>query len=138
MNYSDVVQKMLNTSNVHKEENEEKKEYTILEDKEVIDSNLSLECVEKDIAIIGLSGKYPMADNLKEFWMNLKNGTDCITEIPSDRWDYKKYFDSDKQKKGKTYTKWGGFINDIDKFDPLFLKFHLKKQSYWILKKGYF
>lgn len=127
MNYSDVVQKMLNTSNVHKEENEEKKEYTILEDKEVIDSNLSLECVEKDIAIIGLSGKYPMADNLKEFWMNLKNGTDCITEIPSDRWDYKKYFDSDKQKKGKTYTKWGGFINDIDKFDPLFFKISPKE-----------
>ena len=74
----------------------------------------------EDVAIIGLGGRYPMADNLSEFWENLKNGKDCITEIPSDRWDSGQYFDTDKKRLGKSYSKWGGFINDVDKFDPLF------------------
>jgi len=73
-----------------------------------------------DIAIIGVAGRYPQADNLQEFWNNLQHGKDCITEIPRDRWDYRLYFDADKEKEGKTYSKWGGFINDVDKFDPLF------------------
>jgi len=75
-----------------------------------------------DIAIIGLSGKYAGANNVNEFWNNLKEGRNCITEIPSDRFDWKKYFDGEKGKKGKIYTKWGGFIADIDKFDPLFFQ----------------
>ena len=73
-----------------------------------------------DIAIIGLSGRYPMADDIAEFWENLKNGKDCITEIPADRWDHSQFFSANKKKLGKSYSKWGGFINDVDKFDPLF------------------
>ena len=66
------------------------------------------------------SGSYPQADNISEFWDHLKAGKNCITKIPPDRWDWKKYFDQEKGKAGHIYTKWGGFINDIDKFDPLF------------------
>ncbi|PHF04952.1 DszB [Bacillus wiedmannii] len=121
MNYDDAIQKVFSNTNteVSKVDDEDEKRYVTTEVKK-IDSDLPLVSSERDIAIIGLSGKYPMAENLKELWTNLKNGADCITEIPRDRWDYKKYFDSDKNKKGKVYTKWGGFINDIDKFDPLF------------------
>lgn len=77
---------------------------------------------DDDIAIIGMSGRFPMADNLDEFWENLKNGKDCTSEIPSDRWDVNKYYDPDpsKAKEGKMYCKWGGFLRDVDKFDPLF------------------
>ncbi len=73
-----------------------------------------------DIAIIGLAGRYPKAKNLKEFWDNLRQGVDCITEVPKERWDHSRYFDEDKNKPGKTYAKWGGFLDDVDKFDPLF------------------
>ncbi len=73
-----------------------------------------------EIAIVGISGKYPMADDLESLWENLENGRDCITEIPKERWEYEKYFDPAKNKKGKTNSKWGGFINDFDSFDPLF------------------
>ncbi len=73
-----------------------------------------------DIAIIGVSGRYPGARNVQEFWKNLKEGKDCITEIPKDRWDYNLYFDEDKNKLGKTCSKWGGFIDGVDRFDPLF------------------
>nr|WP_260115476.1 beta-ketoacyl synthase N-terminal-like domain-containing protein [Paenibacillus sp. YPD9-1] len=62
-----------------------------------------------DVAIIGVSGRYPGARNLQEFWNNLRNGRDCITEIPKERWDSSVYFDEDKTKSGKTYSKWGDF-----------------------------
>ena len=67
-----------------------------------------------------MSGRYPQAENLEAFWENLKAGRDCITEIPPDRWDHALYFDPDRNKAGKTYSKWGGFIEGVDEFDPLF------------------
>ncbi|GCF07148.1 hypothetical protein KDI_07120 [Dictyobacter arantiisoli] len=73
-----------------------------------------------DIAIIGVAGRYPQAQDLQQFWHNLAEGKDCITEIPRERWDYHLYYDEDKNKAGKTYSKWGGFIEGIDQFDPLF------------------
>lgn len=84
---------------------------------------------QEDIAIIGLSGRYPQADNLDEFWEVLKSGRDCITEIPAERWDLLKYYDPDK-KAGKTYSKWGGFINDFDKFDSLFFNISPKEARF--------
>ncbi|TAL41542.1 MAG: SDR family NAD(P)-dependent oxidoreductase, partial [Methylovulum sp.] len=66
---------------------------------------------DEAIAIIGLSGRYPKANNIEAFWENLKNGVDCITEIPAERWDYRDY---------ESQSRWGGFIDDVDCFDPLF------------------
>lgn len=54
-----------------------------------------------DIAIIGVSGRYPKARNIQEFWNNLRDGKDCITEIPKERWNHSLYFDEDKNKRGK-------------------------------------
>lgn len=57
----------------------------------------------------------------------MRDGHDCITEIPEDRWDHSLYYDKDKDKPGKTYSKWGGFIKDVDKFDPQF--FHISPRE---------
>lgn len=73
-----------------------------------------------DIAIIGLSGRYPMADNVNALWENLKSGKDCITEIPFSRWNADSYYSADKNEAGKCYAKWGGFIEGVDEFDPRF------------------
>ncbi|HEX2925808.1 MAG TPA: beta-ketoacyl synthase N-terminal-like domain-containing protein, partial [Ruminiclostridium sp.] len=73
-----------------------------------------------DIAIIGVSGRYPEAWDIKKYWNNLKDGRDCIAEIPKSRWDHSLYFDEDRKKPGKTYGKWGGFIDGVAEFDPLF------------------
>lgn len=72
----------------------------------------------EDIAIIGLNGIFPMANDLDEFWENLLQGRDCISEVPSERWNYRDYpvMVGGEEK----YFKHGGFIPDIDKFDPLF------------------
>jgi len=82
---------------------------------------------EDEIAIIGVSGRYPKAENLEKFWENLKSGMDCITEIPKERWEHEIYFDSDKGKQGKAYSKWGGFIDGVDRFDPLFFNISPKE-----------
>ncbi len=74
----------------------------------------------QDIAIIGMSGAFAQAENLNEFWDNLHGGRDCISEVPLSRWDHSKYFNEDKDHVGTAYTKWGGFMKNIDCFDPLF------------------
>nr|CBK62724.1 tmpA [Pseudoalteromonas sp. SANK 73390] len=74
----------------------------------------------KDIAIIGIAGRYPQANNLNEFWQVLVGGKDCISEIPVGRWEHSHYYDAQKGKSGKTYAKWGGFIDGVDEFDPGF------------------
>ena len=73
-----------------------------------------------DIAIIGLAGRYPGARTIAEFWENLRDGKDCITEIPEERWNHDLYFDADRYKPGKTYGKWGGFLDGVSEFDPRF------------------
>jgi len=70
-----------------------------------------------DIAVIGIGGVYPMAETLDEFWENLKQGKDCIEEIPRQRWDW-----TDKQRYGSMDCHWGGFLSDIDSFDCQFFK----------------
>ncbi|MGZ8219747.1 beta-ketoacyl synthase N-terminal-like domain-containing protein, partial [Methylomagnum sp.] len=75
-----------------------------------------------DIAIIGLDGVYPMAATLDQFWQNLKAGRDCITEIPPERWDHADYFDPDRMKPRTTYSRWGGFLDDVDQFDAPFFR----------------
>src|SRR5439155_24765696 len=72
------------------------------------------------IAVVGMSGRFPMAKDLNEFWKNLFEGKDCIVEIPKERWDWQEYYGDPTKEANKTNIKWGGFINDIDEFDPLF------------------
>lgn len=77
----------------------------------------------KDIAIIGVAGRYPMSDDIYEFWDNLKNGRNCTDVIPKDRWNWEEYYDPDNQIQGKSYSKWGGFLRNIKLFDAEFFGF---------------
>ncbi|SDX41012.1 SDR family NAD(P)-dependent oxidoreductase [Lysobacter enzymogenes] len=79
------------------------------------------------VAIVGLAGRYPQADDLHAFWDNLRQGRDCIGEILADRWDHARYFDPARNRPGKTYSKWGGFLDAIDRFDPLFFNISPKE-----------
>ncbi|MTI27449.1 non-ribosomal peptide synthetase, partial [Fulvivirga kasyanovii] len=72
------------------------------------------------IAIIGMGGKYPQADNLQEFWEKLEANENLITEIPVNRWDWRKYQGDVHKEQNKTNSKWGGFIKNLDKFDASF------------------
>ncbi|MCT4598831.1 MAG: SDR family NAD(P)-dependent oxidoreductase [Vallitalea sp.] len=76
----------------------------------------------KDVAIIGLSGVYPGAKSIDDYWNNLAGGINTVKEIPIERWDYRKFYHEDYThvKAGKSYCKWGGFIDDAYKFDAEF------------------
>ena len=73
-----------------------------------------------EIAVVGMSCRFPGADGYEQFWQNLINGVDSITEIPEDRWDWRDYWGDPKKESNKTNVKWGGFIDDADKFDADF------------------
>ncbi|SYX83885.1 Putative mixed polyketide synthase/non-ribosomal peptide synthetase (fragment) [Paenibacillus alvei] len=73
-----------------------------------------------DIAIIGLAGRYPGAPEISDYWRNLRDGKDSITEIPADRWDCGAHIDRYDGGEGRSPGKWGGFIDGVDQFDPLF------------------
>ncbi len=71
-----------------------------------------------DIAIVGMSALLPGSDDAREYWENLLDGVNAITEIPSHRWDWRLYFDEDPTARDKIYSKWGGFLKDMP-FDPM-------------------
>jgi myxalamid-type polyketide synthase MxaB len=72
------------------------------------------------IAVIGMSCRFPGAPDIAAFWELLRRGEDAIVEVPKDRWDLDAYYDPDPGMPGKMYTRWGGFLNDIDGFSPAF------------------
>ncbi|AKQ65801.1 Malonyl CoA-acyl carrier protein transacylase [Myxococcus hansupus] len=82
---------------------------------------------DRAIAIIGMSGRFPKAPNLDAYWSNLLAGRDCITEVPADRWDAQRHFHPDPANPDTTYGRWGGFIDDVDKFDPFFFNIAVRE-----------
>ncbi|MFG2267366.1 amino acid adenylation domain-containing protein [Streptomyces sp. NPDC048720] len=74
------------------------------------------------VAIIGVAGRYPQAEDVTAFWRNLRAGRDSVEEIPADRWDHGLFYDPDRSATGRTYGKWGGFVPGADRFDPLFFR----------------
>ncbi|MFB7160423.1 beta-ketoacyl synthase N-terminal-like domain-containing protein [Lysinibacillus sp. NPDC056232] len=73
------------------------------------------------IAIIGMGCKFPgNGNNPDQFWENILEEKDSITEIPKDRWNINRYYDSNSKKRGKTRAKWGGFLDKIAEFDAEF------------------
>ena len=73
------------------------------------------------IAVIGMGCRFPgEADTPEAFWSLLERGDDAVTEVPPERWSLEKTFDPDPDRPGKSYTKWGAFLNGIDRFDAGF------------------
>src|SRR5579862_2391001 len=70
------------------------------------------------IAIVGLGCRFPgEATGGAAYWRLLTEGRDAIAEVPPERWDAALYFDPDPDRPGKTNSRWGGFLSDVDKFD---------------------
>jgi acyl transferase domain-containing protein len=80
---------------------------------------------EKDIAIIGMSGKFPMSENLDEFWENLRNGVECITKF-TDEELLESGIDA-ALLKDKNYIKSAPVLKDVDMFDAEFFGYPPKE-----------
>ena len=76
-----------------------------------------------DIAIIGLSGRFPGADNVDTFWENLRNGVNSIQKVPPKRWNADEYYSPIVAEPDKSYCRNGGFLSNVEEFDPMF--FHI-------------
>ncbi|TWT84022.1 Phthiocerol synthesis polyketide synthase type I PpsC [Planctomycetes bacterium CA13] len=71
------------------------------------------------IAIVGLGCRFPGgANNPDQYWSLLNEGRDAISETPKDRWELDKFYSSGGVKLGKTNSRWGGYVDEIDCFDP--------------------
>lgn len=78
-------------------------------------------CRPHDIAIVGIGCRFPGDSNGPQaLWDALVAGQDCITEVPPQRWAIDRFFHPRKGLSGKTVTKWGGFVANIDRFDAEF------------------
>ncbi|MEM8673191.1 MAG: type I polyketide synthase [Cyanobacteria bacterium P01_G01_bin.67] len=72
------------------------------------------------IAIIGLGCRFPGARNPDAFWQLMHDGVDAITKVPHDRWEIDHVYDPEVGKPGKMSTRYGGFLEQVDQFDPGF------------------
>ncbi|MDZ8064886.1 MAG: beta-ketoacyl synthase N-terminal-like domain-containing protein [Nostoc sp. DedQUE08] len=76
---------------------------------------------QEPIAIVGIGCRFPGGvQSPASFWNLLQNGRDAITEIPGDRWNVNKFYHPDPVEPGKMYSRWGGFLDQIDQFDAKF------------------
>ncbi len=71
-----------------------------------------------EIAVIGMAGKFPKADNLEKYWNNLKEGKDCITFFSDDELCLSK--DEEILKKNPCYVKAKGYLEGKEYFDEKF------------------
>ena len=72
------------------------------------------------IAIIGMACRFPEANDHNQFWQNIEQGINSISEIPSQRWEVQKYYSDTPETPNKTISKWAGITEDIDQFDAEF------------------
>ena len=72
------------------------------------------------IAIVGMGCRLPGANSPEEFWTLLREGRDVIRETPASRWDVAALYDPDPDAPGKMSTRWGGFLDDVERFDARF------------------
>ncbi len=67
-----------------------------------------------------MAARLPGANDCDRFWENLKGVVSSVREVPSDRWDADRYYSADPQAPNKSVSRWGGFIEGVDLFDPFF------------------
>ena len=74
------------------------------------------------IAIVGLACRLPGAADPAAFWRLLMDGVDAVREVPADRWPIDRLYDPDPAKPGAMSTRWGGFLDRVDRFDAAFFQ----------------
>ncbi|GLC81122.1 beta-ketoacyl synthase N-terminal-like domain-containing protein [Lacrimispora brassicae] len=80
-----------------------------------------------DIAIIGMSARISAAETVEQYWDNILQGVNTIRDFPSRRWDdCHSILTANNQEE---FCK-GGYLNEIDKFDPYFFNLSLQEAKY--------
>lgn len=92
-------------------------------------TNVSHTVKTDDIAIIGISCRFPKAENKDEFWDNLVNEYNAIEDFPEERKHdvdvpIRDYFKDKKYDSDLKYRR-GAYLRNIDKFDADFFNISL-------------
>ena len=75
----------------------------------------------KPLAIVGIGCHFPGGAHTPDlYWDLMRSGIDATREVPETRWNADKYHDPNPKKVGKMVTRRGGFLSEIDQFDPQF------------------
>ncbi|QFQ28646.1 hypothetical protein DDE73_28770 (plasmid) [Bacillus thuringiensis] len=84
---------------------------------------------KEPIAVIGMSGRFAKSDTLEELWEHLAEGHDLIEKVT--RWNLEEYMTGE-------YCKYGSFLDNIDRFDPLFFNISGAEASYMDPQQRFF
>src|SRR5688500_4730476 len=86
---------------------------------------------KESIAIIGIGCRFPGGINHPDaLWKLLVEGSEAVSEIPADRWNVERFYDSEPALAGKSVAKRGGFVDGIDQFDPQFFGISPREAPY--------
>ena len=86
---------------------------------------------DEPIAIVALACRFPGAPDPEAYWELLSGAVDAIREIPDDRFDIDEYYDPDPEAPGKIYTRYGGYLDGVDGFDPEFFNIS-PREAVWM------
>ncbi len=76
---------------------------------------------DEPVAVVGIGCRFPgQVNNPADFWELLVQQKDVIQEVPAARFDVNLIYDPTPGTPGKTCSRWGGFIEDIEQFDASF------------------
>ena len=71
------------------------------------------------VAIVGMDVLLPGAGSLDQYWHNLVNGVDAISDVPANRWEPEFYDTEHADQPNRIYCRRGGFVDNLAYFDPM-------------------
>ena len=72
--------------------------------------------------MVGMACRFPGGEDVPSVLATAARRSGRDPEVPPDRWDVDAYYDPDPDAPGKMYTRYGGFLDRIDRFDAAVLR----------------
>ena len=70
------------------------------------------------LAVIGMGGRFPGADDVEGYWRLMQQGVDRTATVPPDRYDIERYVDDSGARADKSYTRLGAFLDALPQPRP--------------------
>lgn len=81
----------------------------------------------QDIAIIGMAGRFPGAQNIEQFWQNIRDGVECITHFTDE--ELLAAGVPQQLLNDPSYIKAGAIFEGVDQFDAAFFGFNPREAA---------